>query len=315
MVNSMLSYAYLSRRPSSFRNLAGISVKEFDELFQRFEPLWEQAEAQRLNRPNRRRAIGAGHKYGLDLRSQVLMTLLWLHLYLNMDTLGFLFGVHKSAISRNTRRVLKVLRHLGENSLWWSEPPSKYQGRTLREALTDFPDLLTVLDVMETPIERPSDPEQQKRYFSGKKKTHTCKTGLLVNEQGQLRGVTRSYPGRVHDLTVFRQSGLLELLPVQSVKVADKGFDGLHQDLPEHNVVTPHKARRNHKLDEAEKWANRDVSRQRIVVENTICELKHFKVLVTRFRQAVERLEDAIRAVIALINPRIARRLATASAD
>ena len=157
--------------------------------------------------------------------------------------------------------------------------------------------------------------EHLEGYFSGKKKTHTCKTGLLVNEQGQLRGVTRSYPGRVHDLTVFRQSGLLELLPVQSVKVADKGFDGLHQDLPEHNVVTPHKARRNHKLDEAEKWANRDVSRQRIVVENTICELKHFKVLVTRFRQAMERLDDAVRAVIALINPRIARRLATASAD
>lgn len=41
----MLSYTYLSRRPSSFRNLAGISVQEFNELFQRFEPLWEQVEA------------------------------------------------------------------------------------------------------------------------------------------------------------------------------------------------------------------------------------------------------------------------------
>lgn len=309
----MLSYAYLSRRPSSFRNLAGISLNEFDVLFQRFGPLWEQAEAQRLSRPDRRRAIGAGRKYGLDLRSQLLMTLLWLHLYLNMDTLGVLFGVHKSAISRNTRRVLKVLRQLGENTLWWSQPPGKYQGRTLTEALEAFPDLLTVLDVMETPIERPTDPQQQKQHFSGKKKAHTRKTGILVNEQGQLRGITLSRPGRIHDLTVFRESGLLGLLPLHTVKVADKAFDGLHQDLPEHRLVTPHKARRNHVLDDAEKWANRDVARQRIVVENTICELKHFKVLVDRFRQAMERLDDAVRAVIALVNPRIERRLAAAS--
>lgn len=310
----MLSYAYLSRRPSSFRNLAGISVKEFDELFQRFAPMWEQAEAERLNRRDRRRAMGGGRKYGLDLRSQLLMVLLWLHLYLNMDTLGFLFGVHKSAISRNSRRVLKVLRQLGENTLWWSEPPGKYQGRTLAEASETFPDLLTVLDVMETPVERPRDPARQKLLFSGKKKAHTRKTGVLVNEHGYLRGITLSRPGRSHDLTVFRESGLLPCLPLQSVKVADKAFDGLDKDLPEHRLVTPHKARRNHALDEAEKWANRDVASQRIVVENTICELKHFKVLVDRFRQTSERLDDVIRAVIALVNPRIERRLAAVPA-
>jgi transposase len=306
----MLSYTYLRKYPSSFKNLAGISVKEFDELFERFEPLWGEAEQKRLDWPQRQRAIGGGRRYGLDLRSQLLMTLLWLHLYLNMETLGFLFGIHKSAISRNSRRVLKVLRQLGEASLWWHEPPSKSQGRDLQAAQKACPDLLSVLDVMETAIERPQDPAQQNAHFSGKKKAHTRKTGIIVNEQGLLRGVTRSRPGRCHDLTVFRESGLLALLPVQTVKVADKAFDGLHHDLPEHEVVTPHKARRNHKLEEAEKWANRDVSRQRMVVENAICELKHFKVLVDRFRQAWERLEDAIRAIVALVNPRIAQRLA-----
>lgn len=306
----MLSYEYLSKRPSSFRNLTGISLGEFEELYQQFVPLWEQAEIERLSRQNRQRAIGGGHPYRLDLRTQLLMTLLWLHLYLNMDTLGFFFGVHKSAISRNSRRVLQVLRQIGESTLWWSEPPSKYQGRRVAEALADFPDLLTVLDVMETPIERPQQATQQQAHFSGKKKAHTRKTGIIVNEQGLLRGVTASRPGRVHDLTVFRESGLLSRLPLATVKVADKGFTGLQEDLPEHSVALPHKARRNHPLEEAEKWANRDVSRQRIVVENSICELKHFKVLVDRFRQSWKYLDDAILAVVALVNPRIARRLA-----
>ncbi len=306
----MLSYAYLSKRPVAFRNLTGISVSEFEQLFAQFEPLWDQSEQVRLQRPNRQRAIGGGHPYRLDVRSQLLMTLLWLHLYLSMDTLAALFAVHKSAISRNSHRVLQVLRHIGENSLWWSEPPGRFEGKNLVEALEAFPDLLSILDVTEIGVERPQDPEQQKAHYSGKKKAYTRKTGLMVNEQGQIRGVTCNQPGSTHDLTLFRQSGLLACLPLQTTAVADKGFEGLDKDLPEHSVAIPHKTHYKRPIGEAEKWANRDVARQRIVVENTICELKHFKVLADRFRQSGERLDDAFRAVIALVNPRINRRLA-----
>ncbi len=309
----MLSYIYLSKRPSSFRNLTGISVKEFEQLYAQFAPLWEQSEQKRLMRSNRKRAVGGGRRYRLDLRTQVVMTLVWMHLYLTMETVGFLFGVHKSAISRNTSRVLKILRQLGEKSLWWTEPPQRSQGRNLAEALAEFPDLLSILDVTEITVQRPKDPEQSKAHFSGKKKTFTRKFGLIVNEQGQIRGATRSQPGLTHDLTLLRQSGLLTQLPLQTTKVADKGFEGLDHDLPDHSVAIPHKSRRNHPIDAAEKWANRDIAAQRIVVENTICELKHFKVLADRFRSGWERLEAAFFALVAIINPRIACRLAAAA--
>lgn len=309
----MLSYTYLSKRPSSFRNLTGISVKEFQELFAQFEPLWEKSEQQRLERPNRKRAIGGGHPYRLDVRSQVVMTLVWMHLYVTMDTVGVLFGVHKSAISRNTSRVLQILRKLGEDSLWWQEPPQRGQGRNLEETLAEFPDLLSILDVTEITIQRPQDPEQSQAHFSGKKKAFTRKFGLIVNEQGQIRGATRSRGGRTHDLTLFRQSGLLAQLPLQTTKVADKGFEGLDRDLPDHSVAIPHKSHKGHPMGEAEKWANRDIAVQRIVVENTICELKHFKVLADRFRSGWERLDAAFFALVGVMIQRIARRLASAS--
>ncbi|MBN1994106.1 MAG: hypothetical protein JW953_15520 [Anaerolineae bacterium] len=38
------------------------------------------------------------------------MTLLWLHLWLNTEALGFFFGVDKSTISRNTRRIRVIGR-------------------------------------------------------------------------------------------------------------------------------------------------------------------------------------------------------------
>jgi transposase len=309
----MLSYTLLSRRPRAFYNLTGISLAEFDRLFDQFVPLWQQAEQQRLARATRQRAIGGGHPYGLDLRSQVVMTLLWLHLYLTTDTLGVLFGVDKSAISRNSRRILRVLRQLGEQSVWWSEPPERGAGRTLAEALVAFPDLLSVLDVTETRIQRPGALAEQQAHYSGKKKTFTRKTGLVVSEQGQIRGVTCSRPGHTHDLTAFRQSGLLACLPVETTVVADKAFEGLDRDLPAHSVAIPHKGHYKHPLEAAEKWANRDLARNRIVVENTFCELKHFKVLVYPFRHAWERLDDAFRAVVGLVNARIRSRVAAAA--
>ena len=304
----MLSYRFLVKRPSAFYSLSGITVREFHVLYQRFEPLWLEAERQRLSRPERRREIGGGSQYRLTLSDQLLMTVIWLHLYLNTETLGVLFGVDKSTISRNSRRVLGVLRQVGEDAVWWQEPPSKGQGRTLVEAQAACPDLLAVLDVMEQRIQRPQGRQAQNDHFSAKQKAHTRKTGIVVNEYGLIRGVTTTYPGRTHDLTLFRQSGLLEGIPRDVTVMGDKAFDGLASTLPDHSVGTPHKARRNRPLDEAEHWANRDFSRQRMVVENTICELRHFKALFHRFRHALTLGDSVVRAVIALVNPRIAQR-------
>lgn len=308
----MFRYEEIIKRPSSFRNLTGISVAEFAELYQRFAPLWVQSEQQRLQRDQRQRALGAGRKYELELRSQLVLTLVWLHLYLSTETLGILFGVDKATVSRNTRRVLGVLRQLGQDTLWWHEPPGKYEGKSWAQALADDPDLLAVLEVMEVSVQRPQNAEQQQAHFSNKKKAHTRKVGLIVNEQGRIRGVTASRPGRMHDLTLMRQSGLLACIPRQTALVGDKAFRGLQNDLPQHSIGLPFKPGKNTPLDEAEKWANRDLSRQRIIVENTICELRHFQSLSTRFRHAVAWVSEVVYAVIALLNPRIARRLATA---
>ena len=308
----MFRYDQLKKSPHSFQTLTGISITEFDELFVRFDPLWQQNERQRLNQRKRQRQIGAGRKYELDLKSQVVMILVWLHLYLSTETLGLLFGVSKSSISRNTRRGVVVLRQFGRNSVWWQEPPGKYDGKSLKEALAEYPDLLSVIDVMEITIQRPQGGEQQTEHYSGKKKAHTRKVGVMVNECGLIRGLTDSRPGNTHDLTVFRQSGLLGRIPEETSVIGDKAFRGMQVDLPNHSVGTPFKPGKNTPLDDAEHWANRDLSRQRIIVENTICELRHFKILADRFRHALSWCTEVVYAIVALINPRISRRLAVA---
>lgn len=309
----MITYDKLKQKPRAFRSLTGMSITEFDELFQKLIPVWARSEHERLSRPDRKRAVGGGHPYRLRLKERLLMTTVWLRLYLSTEALGFFFDVDKSTASRNTRRLLPCLRLLGDETLGWPEPPKRGEGKSIEQALRDYPDLLAIIDATEQAVERPSDSEQQKVHYSGKKKRHTRKTQIIVNEKGVIRDLSASTPGSVHDLEHFRQSGAAQRIPKEVTAGGDSGYQGLHKELPDHSVFVPHKAKRNHPLTEDEKLANRELSGERIIVENTLAEVKHFKALADTFRHTVDIYDDVVRSVVAIVNPRIMRRVAMAS--
>ena len=119
--------------------------------------MWARAESMRLSRPNRQRAIGAGNHYTLALPLMLLMSLVWLHLSLSGEALGFFFGIDEGTVSRNTRRVLPVLRQIGDATFGWPEPPKRREGKRLEQALHDIPDLLAIIDAMELPNKHLSD--------------------------------------------------------------------------------------------------------------------------------------------------------------
>jgi len=306
-----ITYSSLRRNERAFRSFTGLTIAECEVLYERFESAWVVAEQKRLQRAGRKRAIGGGSNYVLDMQDLVLMTLVWLHLYPKTVVLGYLFGVSQPTASRNTRRVLTVLQEISVEEFDLNDPPHKGEGRDLPELLKARPDLVAIVDATEQAVERPQDRKQEKRYYSGKRRRPTCKTSIVVNEQGVIRGVTTSAPGRTHDLTQIRDSGILGRIPQQTTVIADAGYDGLYKDLPNHSVATAHKAQRNHPLQQAQKDINRELSSVRIVVENVFCELKHFRILSDCFRHDVTHVHSAVFAVIAaIVNRRIQHRLA-----
>ena len=289
----MLSYEVLVQKPRVFKSVTGLEIDEFERLFQKFVPKWLEQEHERLHRPNRKRAIGGGRKYTLRLKDRLVMVLCWLRLYLNAEALGFFFGVDKSTASRNTRQQLKVLRLLGEETLGWPAPPKRGEGKDVAEALQECPDLLAIVDATEQRIQRPSDKERQKEHYSGKKKAHTRKTAIVVNEHGRIRDISESAPGSKHDLKLTVESHVVDRVPEGIPVIGDAGFDGLQNNYPERSIATPHKARRNHPLLPDQKFVNREFSRIRIVVENTLSHMKHFKVLKYQFRHCLLYTSDA----------------------
>jgi hypothetical protein len=144
----MIIYSNLKKKPQIFKSITGFSKAEFDDLYNKFGSLWAKAERMRLSRPNRQRAVGGGRPYTLALREILLMSLIWLNLNLNVEALGFFFGVDKGTASRNTRRVLAVLRQIEGTAFSWPEPPKHREGKSVEQALHDNPELHVIINAM-----------------------------------------------------------------------------------------------------------------------------------------------------------------------
>lgn len=310
----IINHTSLSRKPSIFKGFTGITLVEFRELERSAEPIWRELEAKRLARSDRKRAPGGGRSADLPYREQLLMTMIWLRLYLTLDVLGFLFGVDKATVSRYTTRMLPALRKVGEETLGWMQPPKRGQGMNLTKAREAYPDLFAFVDATEQPVQRPGNQEKQRKHYSGKKKRHTRKTQVIVNEHGIVRDVSESVPGSVHDRTLFDQSGVAEKIPKDALVGGDLGYLGIQDDLPDHSVLLPFKNSKLHRLTDEQKQLNREFSSGRIIVENTLGQFKIFKALAERFRHDDDKYDDVFRSVLAVVNPRIQKRVMLASA-
>lgn len=171
-------------------------------------------------------------------------------------------------------------------------------------------DWLAIIDATEQRVERAKGYATQKRFYSGKKKAHTIKTQIVVNERGRIRDVRDSVPGSTHDLTLLRESGLPAELPEGLTVMGDTGYRGVQNDFPDHSVALPYRPKSKQTLTPEEKLHNQLIARLRIVVENTLCELKHFQALVARFRHSLERHSEVTKAIVGIVNLRIDNRLA-----
>ena len=98
----MLQVVPLTQRPRSFKALYGLNRTEFTLLAEHLEPLWTRAHRTSLLREGRRRRIGAGRQFKLDVPHRLLLTLMDLRHDLPMHLLGVLFEMDASNVCRNS---------------------------------------------------------------------------------------------------------------------------------------------------------------------------------------------------------------------
>jgi hypothetical protein len=298
----ILHYERLQRYPVVFKALTGLRGPQFDELVADVLPRYQAAERARLNRPTRQRALGAGHPFELDPRNQILLTVIWLRVYPIYEVLAYLFGVSATTVGRVVARVLPVLAASRHATMRMPDPGRKRR-RTLDALLADTPELAVVIDTFEQPVQRPKDRTEADRYYSGKKKRHTLKSQVAVDEEtGQIVDVAGSVPGPTADITLLAQSTLLERLPMGIGGIGDLAYVGIATLHPHGLGAAPRRKPRSKDRPAQDVCYNRAFARRRIVVEHSIGRRRRYQSLTQMDRNHRQQHTTRVRAVAGLVN-------------
>jgi len=305
----LFNYEKLAGKPLIFRSFSGLKVSEFNELYAKIEEAYLAFMQKRLYREDRKRKVGAGHPFKLQLNNRMLMLLMYYRLYITSTLLSFLFNLGQT----NVLKDIRMLEPLVSKVL--PLPKKIHQKarrlRTIDEVEELFPGFKAFLDATEQEIPRPKNKRKRKTHYSGKKKRHTVKTQITVNENGLIVHKTKHTRGSKHDYAVFKWRH--PNLPDEVYLGMDRGYDGVQKDYPKLNSKVPFKrrspgrGRRNkaEKLTSEQKKFNQKLSKERIVVEHTISRLKKFRVMTHTFRNHLKHYDTMTNIVSGLVNFRI----------
>ena len=135
-------------------------------------------------------------------------------------------------------------------------------------------------------IPEPYDTDQRKAYYHIKSPTnYGIKVQIACDFYHRIVHVSECYRGSVHDITVLRDSGLLEHVNDSVQVIADKGYIG------EDYVITPRKKPHGRELTDEDKAYNRDSNSARAAIENINQRLKTYAILGGVYRGAIDDFE------------------------
>lgn len=141
-------------------------------------------------------------------------------------------------------------------------------------------------------------PKKQRAHYSGKKKCHTHKAQLIVNQDTLEIVATAFGRGRQHDFRLFKESyaGINPTIYC----LGDSGYEGLHK--LHANSDTPFKNSKHRQLTDGQKACNSMLAKHRIYCEHVIGKLKIFRILKERYRNRRKRFGLRFNLIAALYN-------------
>ncbi len=171
------------KNPRLLISLTGTDQLEFDTIIPTFEKLLREFHI----RKKRKRAVGGGRKGALPRAEEKLFSiLLYVKVYPTYDLLGFMLGIDRSQACRWVSKLLPLL----EKTLGRACVLPARQTRTIEELLERHPEIKDIfLDGTERRTRRPKSARKKKRRYSGKKKTHTRKNIVGVDENKKVLSI------------------------------------------------------------------------------------------------------------------------------
>ena len=306
----MINYGSLSKKPSNFKNFTGLEVPEFDQLNSKIQEKYNAYEEKRLAREDRKRTVGAGHPFKLSLTNRILLLLLYYHIYPSSTLLGYLVDLSQTSVLKNIRNLEPLVSEVLPLPKKQHEKIKRLE--TVEEIEAMFPGFKAAIDATDQEIPRPKAKLKRKTHYSGKRKKHTVKTQITVNQAGRIIHKTAHAKGSTHDYSLFKHSR--PHLPDSVQAILDLGYKGIKKDYPRLNCEVPFKRQspgrgkrgvKAQELTAEQKAFNLRLSRDRIVVEHTFSRLKKFHIWADEFRNRLKHYDVMTDVVCGLLNFRI----------
>ena len=165
----MLSYQRLTHHPRALRAFTGLDQSEFEKLLVPFAMAYHAyMYDQHVTKKARKRRYGGGRKSHLaSMEDKLLFILFYFKVYPLQEVIAFLFETSQGRVNEWIHTLSMVLHMaLGEAQALPERNP-KNLAQTLALCVSvDF-----IIDGTERRIQRPQDPTEQQKKYSGKKKT------------------------------------------------------------------------------------------------------------------------------------------------
>lgn len=131
--------------------------------------------------------------------------------------------------------------------------------------------------------------------LSGKHRRKGVNAQLFVDVHGRIIAISRSFPGSWHDIHCLREAHWVDILQSVAPSAGDTGYVGESKA-----VLTPIKKKPKIDLTSEQKAFNTTFARIRVGAEWGVGHAKNWRILSTRYRSDLERLDIDLQAAIGL---------------
>ena len=211
------------------------------------------------------------------------------------EMLGMMFEVSRTTANDLFHHWIPILQELLPASLLEEWEKLRADGEFVKDLLTSYQ---LLVDSAEQPRERPSYYQEQKKFFSGKKRKHTFKNQFIsLPKAADIVDVVLGERGPEADVNLLRK---------QQANFSDEqAFEGDKADQGADRTKTPHKKPPKRELTSSEKEENRRISQERIYVEHLIRIIKIFRIASERFRLRPSTYKQVMLVICGLVRLRI----------
>ena len=286
---------YIEKYPERTIRILGISHQEWQELTEVAIAYNKEQEEKSESSKIRINAKGGGRKALLRPKEEIGLCLFYLRQMPTFEVLGIHFDISKTEANDTFHKWLPIFRELLPASLLEEVKNQPQKQQMLLELLEEI-ELL--VDSTEQDRQRPSDYKEQKKFFSGKQRSHTFKNSMISCSKGQdIIDVMVGARGPASDINLFRQQQAK--FSTEQEFVGDKAYVGAAR------TTTPMKKPKGGELTSEQQKENKKISSRRIFIENLIRRLKIFRIAAEKFRLNPKHYKTVILTICGLVRLRL----------